>query len=99
MKQYPSNTTIYIYYLDWQHVLTSEGHHQAFIVNQLMFRELHTFLGSFGSQECMYTETNCSHCFVSESLCWAPPRCPDQEAQLLVTCLALEKSSNVFRNY
>jgi hypothetical protein len=47
MKQYLSNTTMHIYYLDWQHVLTSQGHHQAFIVNQLMF------LGSKGSQECM----------------------------------------------
>ena len=45
IRQYPSNTIYLFIYLDWQHVATLQGHHQAFIVSQLMFRDLRKFFG------------------------------------------------------
>jgi len=46
---------IYYLLLDWQHVSTLQGHHQTFIMNQLMFRKLRTFLGF----QTMFTIVKC----------------------------------------
>ena len=40
-----------IYYLDWQHVSTLQGHHQAFIVNQLMF--IKSCVHSWDPKQCL----------------------------------------------
>jgi len=37
IRQYPSNTNFYLL-LEWQHVSTLQGNHQAFIMNQLMLK-------------------------------------------------------------
>jgi len=44
IRKFPSNTTGLLYIIDWLHVLTLWGYHQAFTMNHLV-KKLRTFLG------------------------------------------------------
>jgi hypothetical protein len=59
------SSEMYYLYLDRQHVSTLLGHHQVFIVNQLMFRYLRTLLGS----QIMFTICKCKR-FMSTNKIW-----------------------------
>jgi hypothetical protein len=53
IRTFPSNTTSLLYIIDWLHVSTLWGHHQAFTMNHFV-KQLHTFLGS----QTMFTNFN-----------------------------------------
>ena len=66
IKTFPSNTTSLLYIIDWLHVSTLWGHHQAFTMNHFVKR-LRTFLGS---QKCTQPFKKW---FIAKA-CWCPHR-------------------------